>query len=56
MTDDQLIALWDDLRVRLIWRYGLCEGRKRYELLADDEEPDLLAWRKLGRPLDETLP
>lgn len=49
MTDAELAALWDDLCARLTWRYPIAEAKRRYEALADDEEPDLIAWHQIGR-------
>ena len=51
--DADLLAKWDDLCARLIWRYGPAIAKARYEALADSEEPDLLAWRRLGKAIDD---
>jgi len=60
MTDEQLLQSWEDLCARLTWRYPIMEARDRYLTYADLEpyQPealeDLLIWRRLGEPLDET--
>ncbi len=49
MTDAQLLQAWDELGERLKWCYPIEEAFRRYRLLADGEEMDLLRWNSLGK-------
>lgn len=49
MSDEDLFRQWQDLVERLRWSHGPQEAQRRYDLLADDEEPDLTAWHRLGK-------